>query len=114
MEGSQKTTPGAVWQVSYRLEITPDALADIEEASEWYGKQEPGLGIDYARTVLEAIETLTANPLIHRLRDRRRNFRWLRSNRFPYRVFYQTHDEVIRVFAVLHSARHDNHWRRRF
>jgi toxin ParE1/3/4 len=99
--------------VSYRLAIRQDALSDIEEAAEWYEKQEPGLGIDFAGTVLAAIETLPANPLIHRVRDRRRNVRWLLTNRFPYRVVYQIRDNVITVFAVLHSARHSRNWKRR-
>ena len=99
--------------MSYRLEIRPDALSDIEEAAEWYEKQEPSLGIDFARTVLESIETLPINPLIHRLRNRHRNVRWLLTSRFPYRVTYQIRADVITVFAVLHSARHDRHWKRR-
>ncbi len=58
--------------MTYRLVIRPDALADIEKAAEWYDDQEHGLGEDLARTVLEAIDSLPLNPLIHRLRDRRR------------------------------------------
>lgn len=99
--------------MSYNLEIRPEALSDIEEAVEWYEKQEPGLGTDFARTVLAAIDTLPINPLIHRLRDRRRNVRWLLTNRFPYRVVYQIRNDIITVFAVLHFARHSRHWKRR-
>jgi plasmid stabilization system protein ParE len=99
--------------VIYGLEIREEALSDIEEAVQWYEKQRPALGVDFARTVLAAIESLTANPLRHRLRGRRRNVRWLKSRRFPYRVVYQVSEEVITVFAVLHSARHDRHWKRR-
>jgi toxin ParE1/3/4 len=80
-------------------------------ASEWYEKQQPGLGIDFTRSVLAAIESLTNNPLSHRLRNRRRNVRWLKSRRFPYRIVYQISEEVITVFAVLHDARHDRHWK---
>jgi plasmid stabilization system protein ParE len=48
--------------VSYSLEIRPDALSDIEEAAEWYEKQEPGVGIDFALTVLGDIETIPNQP----------------------------------------------------
>lgn len=99
--------------MSYRLDIRPDALNDIEEATEWYEKQEPGVGIDFASTVLGAIETLPANPLIHRLRNRHLNVRWLLTERFPYRVVYRIRDDLITVFAVLHSARLARHWKRR-
>lgn len=97
----------------YSLEIRSEVLGDIEEAAEWYESQQPGLGIDFTRAVIGAIETLPANPLIHRLRVHRRDVRWLTLHRFPYRVVYQTRDDVIIVFAVLHSARHDRHWKER-
>jgi plasmid stabilization system protein ParE len=99
--------------VNYSLEIRSDAIADIEEAAEWYESKQPGLGIGFTRTVMGAIETLPANPLIHRLRDRRRNVRWVRAHRFPYRVVYQVRDEVITVVAILHLARLDRHWKHR-
>ncbi len=97
----------------YRLEIRPEALSDIEDAAKWYESQQPELGADFARTALAAIDSLTVNPLRYRLRDRRRNVRWLESGRFPYRVVYQVSENVITVFAVLHSARHDRHWQGR-
>lgn len=55
----------------YRLEIRPDALADIEKAADWYDKQELGLGNEFARDVLQAIDTLPLNPLLYRVRHRR-------------------------------------------
>ena len=99
--------------MTYTLEIRLDALGDIEEAAYWYEKQQSGLGVDFVRTVMAEIERLPTNPLANRLRGRRRNVRWLRSHRFPYRVDYQTRDQVIIVIAVLHTARHDRHWKRR-
>ena len=46
----------------YRLEIRPDALADIEEAAGWYDAREPNLGAEFAREVLEAVDALTDKP----------------------------------------------------
>lgn len=99
--------------MTYRLELRPDALADIESAAQWYEDREPGLGYDFTRTIFQEIDTLSANPLSYRLRDRRRNVRWLLSPRFPYRIVYRIQDEVITVFAVIHQARHERQWKRR-
>ena len=71
------------------------------------------LGADFARIILQAIDTISSNPLIHRLRDGRRNVRWLPAPRFPYRIAYRVQDELITVFAVMHEARHDRNWKRR-
>ncbi len=100
-------------RVTYQLDIRPDALADIESTASWYDEQQPGLGADFVRTVRGAIHTLPANPLIYRVRDWRRNVRWFSSPRFPYRIVYCVREELITVFAVIHSARQDRHWKRR-
>jgi plasmid stabilization system protein ParE len=99
--------------VSYRLEIRPDAVTDIEAAVKWYEAQQADLGADFARTVLAAIESLPKNPLIYQIRERRRNVCWFLPPRFPHRIVYRIRDDLITVFAVLHSARHEREWRRR-
>jgi len=99
--------------VSYSLEIRLDALSDIAEAATWYEEREPGLGGEFVRTVRDAISNLPSNPLAYRLRNRRRNVRWFLPPRFPYRIVYRLHGEVITVIAVLHSLRHDRHWKDR-
>jgi plasmid stabilization system protein ParE len=99
--------------VTYRLEIQPDAITDIEEAAQWYEDREPGLGADFARSIFERIESLRTKPLIHLLRDRRRNVRWVLAHRFPYRIVYRMQNELVKVFAVVHTARHDRQWNKR-
>jgi toxin ParE1/3/4 len=99
--------------VSYSLEIRPDALADIEEAATWYEEREPALGLEFVRTIREAIGNLPANPLAYHVRNRRRNVRWFLPSRFPYRIIYRVQGELVIIIAVLHAARHDRHWKRR-
>ena len=98
--------------MSYSLEIRPDALSDIAEAAAWYEERESGLGIEFARAIREAIGHLASNPLAHRLR--RWNVRWFLPSRFPYRIVYRVQGELITVIAVLHTARHNRHWKERF
>lgn len=97
----------------YGLEIRPEVITDIEEAAQWYEDREPGLGADFGRTILEGIESLRTRPLIHRLRDRHRNVRWILPRRFPYRIVYRMQNELVTVFAVIHAARHDRRWNKR-
>ena len=99
--------------MSYSLEIRPDALADIAEAATWYEEREPGLGLEFVRTIGEAISNLSANPLAHRLRNQRRNVRWFLPSRFPYRIIYRVQGDRITIIAVLHGARHNRHWKER-
>jgi len=113
MDRSQTPSSRAIHKVNYSLEVRPEALADIEEAAIWYEQHEAGLGTDFVKTVLESIDSLAVNHLIHRLRDRRRNVRWILTNRFPYKVVYQSRDQRVTVVAVLHTARHDRGWKER-
>jgi len=98
--------------VTYRLEIRPDALTDIEQAARWYEERESGLGIKFAREILETIDSLSLSPH-YRIRHKRRNIRWKILSKFPYRVVFQMKDDLITVIAVIHSARHDRNWRAR-
>jgi hypothetical protein len=65
MDRSQAPSSGAIREVNYRLEIRPDALADIEEAATWYEEQEAGLGTDFVRIIFKSIDSLLVNPLVH-------------------------------------------------
>lgn len=97
--------------MSHRLEIRPQAQADIAEAAAWYEERQPGLGERFTREVVVAIEALLPNPLIYRLRNRRLGARWCFPRSFPYRIVYRFAEEVVTVVAVIHAARHNRHWR---
>ena len=99
--------------MSYRLDIRPHALADIAEAAAWYEERQRGLGERFTREVVDAIDVLLLNPLVHRLRHRRLGVRWCFPRTFPYRIVYCCAENVVTVVAVIHAARHDRHWRER-
>jgi toxin ParE1/3/4 len=99
--------------VSHRLEIRPQALADIADAAAWYEERQPGLGERFTREVVAAIDVLLPNPLIYRLRNWRLGVRWCFPRSFPYRIVYCFAEDVVTVVAVIHAARHDRHWQER-
>ena len=99
--------------MSRRLEIRPQALADIAEAAAWYEERQTGLGERFTREVVAAIDALLPNPLIYRLRNRRLSARWCFPRSFPYRIVYRFADDAVTVVAVIHAARQDRHWRER-
>lgn len=44
--------------MTYRLEILPSALLEIEEAAHWYDAHDSGLGADFLREVMQAVDSL--------------------------------------------------------
>jgi hypothetical protein len=102
--------------LNWLLEIRDEAIADINIASAWYDLQRPGLGLEFYAAVRAAMRKLPNNPLQHRIRVRRWRVRWAypHPRRFPYRIMFVIENDVIRVYAVVHAARHDRSWLKRF
>ena len=99
--------------MSYRLIVRPEVDADLLEAEAWYEQQEEGLGREFLRDARDTIDNLSANPLIYQVRSHRKQVRWAYPRRFPYRIIFRVIRETVVIYAVIHAARHDRHWKRR-
>lgn len=100
-----------IWQVVSR----PEAENDIVEIARWYDSRREGLGDRFVEEVLDILDELAINPLLHCRRHPQRNIRWRYPDSFPYRVIYEVieREKTVIVAAVLHAARHDREWKRR-
>jgi len=99
--------------VKYHLVVRPEVDADLLEVEKWYDQQQPGLGREFLQSAREAMARLPRNPLLYRVRQKRRQIRWVYPRRFPYRIIYRVTGQTILVIAVIHAARHDRHWKKR-
>ena len=102
--------------MSWRLDFAPEVEKDVAEAADWYEAHQPGLGSEFIEEIVRAWNVLAENPLFNCRRHPIKNIRWCYPDRFPYRIIYEVDDanHAVRVAAVLHAARHDEHWRKRF
>lgn len=90
-----------------RIQISGDALDDLNDGFRFYDAQEPGLG-DYFLSQLRAdIDGLKVTAGIHR-QPHRHLFRLL-SRRFPYAVYHEFDDHLALVVAVV-DCRRDPAW----
>ena len=96
-----------------RLIIRPEAEVDLTDAATWYHSREPGLGLELLSDVNSAIARALKNPESFRRVRRNPEVRRVLTRRFPYRVFFIVRPDAIIVFAVIHSARHDQVWKNR-
>jgi plasmid stabilization system protein ParE len=99
--------------VKYHLVVRPEVDADLLEAESWYEEQQAGLGREFLLAARETMARLPQNPLLYRIRHRRKQVRWAYPRRFPYRIVFRVIHDTVVLYAVLHAARHDQHWRRR-
>jgi plasmid stabilization system protein ParE len=97
--------------VTYRLELRPEAFADIAEAFSWYEGQRAGLGAEFERELDRTFGLIVTMPAAGRVVHR--TLRRALVRRFPFAVYYVLSGDLIEVRGVLHGSRHPRTWRRR-
>lgn len=100
--------------MNLRVIVRLEAEADILEAALWYESREPGLGLEVIAEIHAAIDRALENPLAYLLLRKDPHVRRVLARRFPYRIFYTVKSDVLVVFAILHAARDQRYWQRRF
>ena len=93
------------------LLIAPEAEQDIGEAFLWYESRRAGLGEDFLSSVEACLERVRRQPLLYRIVHE--NYRRSLTRRFPFAVFFELVDTTVTVYAVFHTSRDPEKWRRR-
>ncbi len=68
----------------YKVKIEPEALADIQEITDWYNDQQAGLGKRFQQTAIGHINSLSKDPQIYAIRYK--EIRCVLVNKFPYKI----------------------------
>jgi toxin ParE1/3/4 len=90
-----------------RLAVRPLALAELEEAANYYEGEQAGLGDEFADAFYVALTRLAETPGLgsnqysHLIPE----VRMYVMQRFPYLVFYLDHPKHIEVIRLLHGKR---------
>jgi plasmid stabilization system protein ParE len=87
------------------------ALREYLEAFDKYASISLELAQSYKNEIDKAVGKIADNP--ERWPVFGRSFRWVRTKRFPYILYYQIHEENVEVLAVAHSRRRPGYWKRR-
>ncbi|MGL6075217.1 MAG: type II toxin-antitoxin system RelE/ParE family toxin [Fimbriiglobus sp.] len=93
--------------VVFRLE----AEVEFDEAFDWYNAQRPGLGSEFVEAVQSVLASISRSPFQHAvvIEDIRKAV----VQRFPYCLYYRTHDDRIEIISVFHSRRDPSVWKSR-
>ncbi len=97
--------------MSRRLEIRPEARADIEAAHGWYEQQRRGLGDEFVAALDLLLKAVLRNPHTHACVHHR--IRRALLHRFPYGLYYLSEPDAVVVLACTHLRRHPRRWRSR-
>jgi len=97
-----------------RLELHPEARAELRSAALWYDERRTGLGDEFIAEVAAALDrigdapesypawpgTRAAGPLIRKAT----------IQRFPYVIAFEKHEHHVLVLAVAHAKRRPLYW----
>jgi len=100
-----------------RLELHPEARAELRSAALWYDERRPGLGDEFISEVSAALGRIgdapesyppwphsrAAGPLIRKAT----------IQRFSYAIAFEEHEQHLLVLAVAHAKRRPLYWLRR-
>lgn len=54
--------------MNYQIKVEPEALADIQQITEWYAEKQVALGQQFQRTAIKQIDGLSKNPHAYAIR----------------------------------------------
>lgn len=97
-----------------RVELHPDARAEVRAAALWYEERRSGLGDRFIERVNEALERLERFPGIYPIWPGTEGgptaIRKTIIEQFPYLVAFELHAESVLVLAVAHAKRRPLYW----
>lgn len=83
--------------MSFNVVIEPRALADIQDAIDYYESKRAGLGEYFYKVVDEHLDTISANPFFE---IRYKDYRGLPIKKFPFIIFYFIDEEMKTVYVL--------------
>jgi toxin ParE1/3/4 len=97
-----------------RLELHPEARAELRSAALWYDERRPGLGDEFIAEVSAALDRLGNAPESYAAwpgtRARDPLIRKTTVQRFPYMIAFEKHERHLLVLAVAHAKRRPLYW----
>ena len=88
------------------------ALQEYRTAYHWYQQRSQQAAQDFRDEVDQVLQRIADNPL--QGTAYRRLFRWVRTRRFPYILYYRlVVPDIVLIMAVAHVRRRPGYWLRR-
>jgi len=95
-----------------KVEFTPEALREIDDAFEWYFERSLQAAEAFVQEVDSAVALIAGSPTIWP-RFEAGTRRYVLRRNFPYDIVYREIPAGIEVVAVAHHKRRPRYWVRR-
>jgi toxin ParE1/3/4 len=94
--------------VSVRLTFHPNAEGELDEAAQYYGRENLALKRAFLDEMRRCVQTIRQNPTA--ASPLTEQVRRLLARRFPYGVIYSVTSSEIRILAIAHLKRRPLYW----
>ena len=94
-----------------RYEFHPDALAEYEEAAQYYASCQKSLELRFMAAVEHTVQQILEAP--ERWRILEEDIRRCLTRVFPYAVLYTIERDYVLIIAVMHCHREPGYWHHR-
>ncbi len=95
-----------------RYSFHPEAEAELNDAVDYYQKQQANLGLEFAKEVHSAIQRILAFPNAWQLLED--DIRRCMTRRFPFGIiYYERIDTIIIILAIMQLNRKPGYWQKR-
>jgi toxin ParE1/3/4 len=97
-----------------RLELHPDARAELRSAALWYHERRAGLGDEFIAEVSDTLDRIGDAPESYPAWPGARAvdplIRKATIQRFPYLIAFEKHEQHVLILAVAHTKRRPLYW----
>jgi len=97
-----------------RVELHPEARAELRAAAIWYDERRPGLGDEFIAEGSSVLDKIGEVPASFQIwpgtSPASRSIRRAVVNRFPYVIAFEVHSEHTLVLAIAHAKRRPLYW----
>jgi plasmid stabilization system protein ParE len=93
----------------FKVLIEPRALADIQQAIDYYDSRQPGLGKKFEASVDKHFSSLSKNPFFQ---IRYKGIRCLPIKKFPFLIHFIIDEKrkVVFIISVFHTSKNNTEW----
>ena len=100
-----------------RIDLHPEARAEIRSTVLWYEERRPGLGLEFLNVIDAIFQRIAESPKQFPrwpgTGGETRSIRRAIAERFPYCIAFENQKSCILVLAVAHEKRRPLYWFRR-
>ena len=97
-----------------RVELHPEARAELRAAAVWYDERRPRLGDEFIAEVSTTLDRIGDAPATFQVWPGTSaaplSIRRAVINRFPYLIAFEVHTEHTLVLAIAHAKRRPLYW----